>query len=194
MIFPNETPLDDVLKYIKQATTSPTYSGIPIYVDPAGLQDAERSVNSTVQIDLEGVSLGRTLQLMLTQLNLAYFVQDGMLVITSNDRASEPLPPVMPKPAPIYQMYEKAERGELNLKELKELIDVIRLRHLVKRMHETYNTKTGSGGGFGGGPEFPGEEAAKDTKELLKEVRELIQLLKAEKEGKKPAETKKATQ
>jgi hypothetical protein len=34
MNFPNETPLDDVLKYIKVATTTPAFSGIPIYVTP----------------------------------------------------------------------------------------------------------------------------------------------------------------
>ena len=61
MSFANETPLDDVLKYIKQATTTPTFSGIPIYVDPLGLQEAERSLNSTVTIDLEGVPLKTTL-------------------------------------------------------------------------------------------------------------------------------------
>jgi RNA polymerase sigma factor (sigma-70 family) len=194
MSFANDTPLDDVLKYIKQATTTATFSGIPIYVDPIGLQEAERSMNSTVTIDLEGVPLRRTLQLILTQLKLAYFVQDGMLVITSEDRASEPLPPVMPKPAPIHQMYEKAERGELSSKELKELIEVIRMRRLIKQMRATYNTNIGPSGLSGGNPEFPGEEAAKESKELLKDVRELIQLLKAEKEGKKPAETKKAAQ
>ena len=59
MSFARETPLDDVLKYIKQATTSPTYSGIPIYVDPVGLQEAERSLSSTITIDLEGVPLQR---------------------------------------------------------------------------------------------------------------------------------------
>ena len=36
MSFNEETPLEDVLKYIKQATTTATYSGIPIYVDPIG--------------------------------------------------------------------------------------------------------------------------------------------------------------
>ena len=85
MSFANETPLDDVLKYIKQATTTPTFSGIPIYVDPLGLQEAERSLNSTVQIDLEGVPLKTTLRLMLKQLGLAYTVKDGFLMITSED-------------------------------------------------------------------------------------------------------------
>jgi RNA polymerase sigma factor (sigma-70 family) len=191
MSFNQETPLDDVLKYIKQATTTTTFSGIPIYIEPAGLQEAERSLNSTIQIDLDGVPLRRTLQLLLDQLNLAYFVQDGMLVITSKERASEPLPPTMPKPAPIGQMFEKAERGELSSNELKELIEVIRLRRVIKQMHEAYNTRAG-GTGFGGDAKiFPGEESAKDAKELLKEVRELIRLLKAEKEGKTPAESKK---
>ena len=37
MSFNEETPLEDVLKYIKQATTTATYQGIPIYVDPIGL-------------------------------------------------------------------------------------------------------------------------------------------------------------
>ena len=85
MSFAAETPLDDVLKYIKQATATPTFSGIPIYVDPIGLQEAERSLNSTVQIDLEGVPLKTTLRLILKQLGLAYTVKDGFLMITSED-------------------------------------------------------------------------------------------------------------
>ncbi len=85
MSFATETPLDDVLKYIKQATTTPTFPGIPIYVDPIGLQEAERSLNSTVQIDLEGVPLKTTLRLILKQLGLAYTVKDGFMIITSED-------------------------------------------------------------------------------------------------------------
>ena len=95
MSFAAETPLDDVLKYIKQATTTSTFSGIPIYVDPIGLQEAERSLNSTVQMDLEGVPLGRTLQLMLAQLGLIYWVEDGMLYITSAESEQLSLPPAL---------------------------------------------------------------------------------------------------
>ena len=44
MDFAGETPLDDVLKYIKNATVKkPTDLGIQIYVDPLGLQEAERT-------------------------------------------------------------------------------------------------------------------------------------------------------
>jgi hypothetical protein len=89
MRFADETPLDDVLKYIKQATTTPDYPGIPIYVDPIGLQEAERSMNSTVQIDLEGVPLRESLGLCLKQLGLTYEVKDGRLRITSVDEEPE---------------------------------------------------------------------------------------------------------
>jgi hypothetical protein len=83
--FPNEAPLAEVLSYIKEATSTPTYSGIPIYVDPIGLQEAERSMNSTVQIDLEGVPLRTTLRLCLKPLGLCYEVDEGYLRITAED-------------------------------------------------------------------------------------------------------------
>ncbi|HKI17823.1 MAG TPA: hypothetical protein VKA15_08075, partial [Isosphaeraceae bacterium] len=79
MSFANETPLDDILKYIRTATTTPSFSGIPIYVDPIGLQEAEKSLTSTVQIDLEGVPLKTQLRLLLKQLGLTYTVKDGLL-------------------------------------------------------------------------------------------------------------------
>ncbi len=79
------TPLDDVVKYIKQATTSKTYSGIPIYVDPYGRNnDADATMKSTVNhMELEGIPLKTTLRLMLKQLDLAYCVRDGVLIISS---------------------------------------------------------------------------------------------------------------
>jgi tetratricopeptide (TPR) repeat protein len=83
MGFPNETPLDDVLKYVKQATTTPSFSGIPIYIDPIGLQESEKSLTSTVTIDLEGVPLKTTMHLILKQLGLTYTVKDGYMMITS---------------------------------------------------------------------------------------------------------------
>src|SRR5262249_23499975 len=51
MNFAKETPLDDVLQYIRTSTQSAEMpSGLAIYVDPLGLQEAERSLNSTVTI------------------------------------------------------------------------------------------------------------------------------------------------
>ncbi|HKI17391.1 MAG TPA: hypothetical protein VKA15_05905 [Isosphaeraceae bacterium] len=61
-----------MLAYVKSSTKSPTYpAGIPIYVDPVGLQEAEKSMTSTVTIDLEQVPLRASLRLLLQQLGLA---------------------------------------------------------------------------------------------------------------------------
>ena len=84
MSFANRTSLDDVLNYIRQATTtSRGDDGIPIFSDPRGLQEAGCSLTSTVSIDLDGVPLRTTLRLMLKQLGLAYTVRDGRLMISS---------------------------------------------------------------------------------------------------------------
>jgi hypothetical protein len=81
MSFANEAPLEDVLKYIKAATTRPDYAGIQIYVDPVALNAAEKTMTSRVTIDLEGAPLKTTLRLVVNQLGLDYVVEDGMLKI-----------------------------------------------------------------------------------------------------------------
>jgi hypothetical protein len=83
MPFPNEPSLEDVLKYITQATTSATTPGIPIVVDAFGLQAAQRTLQTTVLIDLEGVPLKTSLRLLLKQLGLVYTIKDGLVVISS---------------------------------------------------------------------------------------------------------------
>src|SRR5262249_26484210 len=83
MSFANETPLEDVLKYIKSATQGPNDTGIPIYVDPVGLNEAEKTMTSPVSLDLEGVPLRITLRLLLKQLGLTYDVKNGLLTITA---------------------------------------------------------------------------------------------------------------
>lgn len=91
MHFLKETPLEDVLKSIKKATTSADGEAIPIYVDPIGLLESDKTMKSTVtNIDLDGVPLRTSLRLCLAQLDLEYYVKDGLLVITS--RESEDLP------------------------------------------------------------------------------------------------------
>jgi hypothetical protein len=90
MSFANETSLDDILKYVKKSTASPTYpEGIPIYVDPIGLQEAEKSLTSTVTIDLQQVPLRTSLSLLLNQLGMAYQIKDGVLKITSEVSANQ---------------------------------------------------------------------------------------------------------
>jgi hypothetical protein len=52
-------------------------------VDVLALQEAERSLNSTVSIDVDGVPLKTTLRLILKQLGLAYVVRDGLVIVSS---------------------------------------------------------------------------------------------------------------
>lgn len=84
MHFANETPLTDVLKYVRSATTSEAMpEGLPIYLDPIGLQEAERTETSPIRIDLSRVPLGTSLRLALRQLGLDYMIKGGVLHITS---------------------------------------------------------------------------------------------------------------
>jgi RNA polymerase sigma factor (sigma-70 family) len=111
MSFQEETPLEDVLKYIKQATTSKTYAGLPIYVDPDGLIDADKTLNSTVRnMDLDGIPLKISLRLLLRQLGLAYCVRDGVLIISSFQGIDQELKEEMSVQEAKEQMKEEAAR------------------------------------------------------------------------------------
>ncbi len=91
MHFPTETPLDEVLRHIKNATSEPGFPGIPIYVDPIGLQSAERSLNSTVSIDIGAIPVRDALGLCLKQLGLGYAVRSGYLHISDEWPATLPI-------------------------------------------------------------------------------------------------------
>jgi RNA polymerase sigma factor (sigma-70 family) len=140
MQFVNETPLEDVLKYIKETTKSKGFpDGLPIYVDPVGLQEAEKTMTSPVQIDLNGVPLRRTLQLALRQLGLIYHVEDGMIYITSESSEHIPLPPPMGGPGPILRLQDRAERGEMNAQERKAFIEMLEdLKKIDELMHNRH--------------------------------------------------------
>ena len=80
--FADETPLDDVLTYIKYATfkeKKPTDPGLPIYVDPV----VEQALTFKVRIDVNDAPLRLTLSLLLNQVGLVYLVKDDVLIISS---------------------------------------------------------------------------------------------------------------
>ncbi len=83
MPFPDDTPLIEVFKYIKRATTTPSFAGISIFVDSAALQEVDRSLMSPIRIDLEGVPLRTSLRLIAEQLRLAYYVNEGNVTVSS---------------------------------------------------------------------------------------------------------------
>ncbi len=133
--FPNETALDDVLRFIKEATKGPDLpNGIPIYVDPFGLQEAEQTMKSPIQLDLEGVALRTTLTLLLKQLGLVYEIKDGELMIITYGQDFTDL-------TPLEEMWRKAEQGELSLEQMQTLIEQMRalveLRKLQLELEKT---------------------------------------------------------
>jgi hypothetical protein len=87
MHFPNSMTLEELLNHVKKETTHLDGKGIPIYVDPIGLQEAERSMSSTIgaRIDRDDIPLKSSLHLCLRQLQLAYRVKDGFLQIIYDD-------------------------------------------------------------------------------------------------------------
>jgi hypothetical protein len=84
MAFPDGDSLNDVLKYVRAATSTPSFPGLQVHVEPAGLEKAKQSLTSRVTIDLERVPLRTTLKVVLKQLGLAYKVWNGFVVITSD--------------------------------------------------------------------------------------------------------------
>jgi hypothetical protein len=117
MSFADETPFEDVLKYIKSATRGPNDTSIPIYVDPVGMVEAEKTMTSPVSLELEGVPLRITLRLVLKQLGLTYMVRDGLLTITSERAENQPIS--------IIEIVERAKSGELTLDEVRALTELV---------------------------------------------------------------------
>lgn len=84
MPFVNETPLEEVIKYIQTATVGKGMEqGLPIYVDPAGLELAEKTMASPIRINLNEIMLKTGLRLMLKQLEMGYYVKHGLVIITA---------------------------------------------------------------------------------------------------------------
>jgi len=96
MPFKTETPLEDVINYVRGSTKSQTFpEGIPIYVDPVGLQESEKTMSSPVTFDVPQIPLRRSLKLILSQLELTYNVKGGLLTITSMHSDDVPFRPGM---------------------------------------------------------------------------------------------------
>ena len=86
MPFRGETPLEDVVVYIQKSTVSPSLpDGLPIEIDPNGLSMALKTTTSPIAFRLKGVPLRTTLGKMLAQIELTYFVRDGVLTVTHRD-------------------------------------------------------------------------------------------------------------
>jgi hypothetical protein len=84
--FTQSVALGDALHYVQGSTRDDSLpSGVPIYLHPEeGFTKAVEK--SRVTLSMEGIPLKTTLGLLLRQAGMTYRVQEGMLVITSNQR------------------------------------------------------------------------------------------------------------
>ncbi len=81
----DDTPLEEAIKQISER------HDIPITIDRRALEDLGLDPSSEVSGWLEGVTLRTALKRMLDNLELAYYIDEEVLVITSRDRAAEKL-------------------------------------------------------------------------------------------------------
>jgi hypothetical protein len=111
--FSDGVTLADLAQFITETTKSPDDKakddGVSVYVDPVGLQEAEKTMDSKVTLSVKGVPLATSLHLMLAQLGLVYYVQkDGVLIIAPvsasglEDYASSNRVPVSAKTAKTW--------------------------------------------------------------------------------------------
>ena len=178
MSFPTQTPLEDLLKYIKQASTGPNGTGIPIYVDPLGLQEADKTMTSPISLDLEGIPLRRTLQLALQQIGLVYFVDDGILVITSQESEDKRMRPTSIEPPPFGTKKDKLERGEMTVEEMKTFVEELKVRtEIMKQLRDLHDIESTLDN-----PNRVHAVVAEQPAALLKVVKELVDQLKADRE------------
>jgi hypothetical protein len=82
--FPQEWPLNEVLRHIKRSSTKgPDDPGIPIYVEPLGLQRVDKSLLFPVTISAKAIRAKDALARILNPLGLAYIVKDDVLFISN---------------------------------------------------------------------------------------------------------------
>jgi hypothetical protein len=88
-VYPDGAALEDMLKDIKARTTGKPKlkSGIPIYVDPRGLQEANHTMTSKVKrpVSSDRMTLSDQIRQALEPLGLVYEVKDGFMMITSKE-------------------------------------------------------------------------------------------------------------
>jgi hypothetical protein len=81
MHFAQPTPLEDVEKHVRAETRRIDGLGLPIHVDPVGLNEVEKTMQSPLALDIDGIPLKTSLHLALRQLGLTYEIREGLLEI-----------------------------------------------------------------------------------------------------------------
>jgi RNA polymerase sigma factor (sigma-70 family) len=87
--FPGLITLSALLKHIRTATTDTDYPGIPIYVNPIGLQEVKQSMDVAIEVNRKRCSVREVLWWALHPLQLSYFIKDGFLMVDSRTSVTE---------------------------------------------------------------------------------------------------------
>jgi hypothetical protein len=81
--FPEDTPFEEVLRHIRRATADTYFPGIPMYVDPVGLRNADKSMTSSVRnLDWDAIPVRDGLRVCLSQLDLGFSIRSGYVLIS----------------------------------------------------------------------------------------------------------------
>ncbi len=113
--FANEMPFEDFLKFLKDSSRGKDRRevAIPIYVDPIALNEVERTLQSPIVIDLEGVPMATVLRLACKQLSLDFTVQKDGIVIIAQLAATDPEPETVADPNALMLAHLTALREEV---------------------------------------------------------------------------------
>jgi hypothetical protein len=86
--YPKGIRLDEFSARLRDVTKGEELAtGLPIYFDPQGLQDAGCNLSSIVTIDVQDRPLREALKRALEPMGLAYRVADGILVVSEKTRS-----------------------------------------------------------------------------------------------------------
>lgn len=104
-----DMPLSDAIQYLSDL------HNIQILIDHKALEDAGASAETLITFKVENISLESALELMLRDHDLTWMVSNGVLLITSNDRASERLSTRL---YPVNDLVQKNAEGVADYKPL----------------------------------------------------------------------------
>ncbi len=87
--------IEDAIRAVKQSSVTRAFpAGLPIYVDPIGLQEAECNLAADVTADLGDATVAQVLDRILKPKGLAYWLPDDRyLLITSQESLDVPISP-----------------------------------------------------------------------------------------------------
>ena len=84
-------PLGEIIRVVRTDSVERGDDGIPVHVDPIGLEEARVDITKPVEIGPDQVRLKAFLDQRLGPLGLSDYVEDGLLTITSKQAADRAL-------------------------------------------------------------------------------------------------------